>query len=103
MREHYGLTWAGKTEAVRAGDTPATGASQFAERLRAVVGEYDWNHRAVTVSVGASTLRLRKNDVERHENAPHSALGLAGDRHRHLALAQPALACTEATPAGALH
>lgn len=48
-------------------DTPAAGASQFAERLRAVVGEHSWNHRAVTISVGASTLRLRKNDDTRHE------------------------------------
>lgn len=48
-------------------DTPAAGAFQFAHRLCATVMEHPWEHSAVTISVGASTLRFRKGNSDRHE------------------------------------
>jgi diguanylate cyclase (GGDEF)-like protein len=48
-------------------DTPAAGALQFAQRLCATVMEHEWEHLAVTISVGAATLRFRKGNSDRHE------------------------------------
>jgi diguanylate cyclase (GGDEF)-like protein/PAS domain S-box-containing protein len=68
-------------------DTPATGATQFAERLRAVIHEHDWDHAGVTISVGASTLRFRKGNSARQEEQKRK---LIDDAERALARARKA-------------
>lgn len=55
-------------------DTPATGATQFAERLRAVIRAHEWEQGTITVSVGASTLRFRKGNSSQHFEQKHKLI-----------------------------
>jgi diguanylate cyclase (GGDEF)-like protein/PAS domain S-box-containing protein len=55
-------------------DTPAAGAIRFAQRLRATIMGYGWEHGNVTISVGAATLRFRKGNSDRHEQNKHKML-----------------------------
>jgi diguanylate cyclase (GGDEF)-like protein/PAS domain S-box-containing protein len=55
-------------------DTPAAGALQFAQRLCATVMEHPWEHVGVTISVGASTLRFRKGNSDRHQRQKQKLL-----------------------------